>query len=204
VIEGDASSLQEIRDWRPDFDEVEWFETLEEAVEHGRSAEGMYREINEPIALFKGEERVTFFFRTQVPSGEDALGVSKGWIKQRDDKVYYIDLVINGLWWINLKGSVERHRLDEVGEVRFYFNQFNAHQLSAVDDDKTFIWGLSQTPRIHTLQVEGQSPDNIIPVELDGETAYFWYFEDFQTDRSLVFQEMRRQVDGDMIVTMDD
>ncbi|MCL2606632.1 MAG: hypothetical protein FWD93_05065 [Coriobacteriia bacterium] len=211
TIEGGVS-LQEIRDWRPDFDELTWFETIEEAVANNEiskwhdavTEDDTFNEIDEHVALFEGEERFILFFRARNALGSDVIVRYLGWLKSVEETVYYSAVVGGGgTSWDFFKDSVRRHRLDEVGEVRFNVAQFNTSQLHSVDD-KTFIWGLSQTSRIHTMQIEGQSPTNIIPVQLDGEAAYFWYFEDLQTDKPLGFQDLREYVEGDLVITMDD
>lgn len=213
TIEGEAGSIQEIKDWRPDFDELTWFETAEEAVVnneisrwHDTVAEDeTFKEVDKSIALFEGEERFTYFFRARNALGNDVVVRYFGWLKSTEDAVYYSAATGGGgMSWEFFKDSVRRMRIDEVGEVRMCFNLFNSNQLGAVDDTKIFIWGLSQTPRIKTMRIEGQSPTNIIPLELDGEQAFFWYFEDLQTDKPITFQDLRQHTEGELIITMDD
>jgi len=207
IREGGSNDGQSWRDWRPNFDELEWFETAEEAVYHNKLPENhSLQTVDEHIAIFKGEERITFFFRTQNMTGNDVVMFYTGWLKREGDKVYYSPFMGgSGVSQNSLNSEARLFGLDEIGEIRYSISMLgNASQIQATDDNKTFVWGLSQTPRIHTLQIERQSPTNIIPIQLDGETAYFWYFEDLQTDKPLGFQDLTQYTEGELIITMDD
>ena len=43
----------------------------------------------------------------------------------------------------------------------------------------------------------------ILNVEINGEKAYFWYYEDLKTDKSLSFKDVRKYSEGELIITMD-
>ena len=197
-----GGSLQEARDWRPDFDEVEWFETLEEAVANNELPEGhRFLTVEEHIALFEGEERVTFFFRSKNQVGSDVIVFYTGFLKREGDRTYYTPFFGGSGRSRLLFRNTARLGLDDVGEVRYAIS-LSGRQFDATDDNKIFIWGLSQTSRIYTLQVEGQPPTNIIPVDMDGETIYFWYFEDLQTDKPLAFYDLNQHTEGELVITM--
>ena len=204
IREGSSTGDQNPRDWRPNFDELVWYETLEEAVRYriSEASEYTFRSVDEPLALFENEERATFFFRTNHAGEEDALGYANGWRKQEGDRTYYGGFVAGGRTRFFFR-QMSLLGLDPIGEVRFSVSTC-ASQLDATDDNKIFVWGISQTPRIHTLRIEGQSPTEVIPVILDGYMIYFWYFEDLQTDKSLRFQYFDRYTEGELIITMDD
>jgi len=124
----------------------------------------------------------------------DVLAFQTGWLKQEDDNTYYAAFTVGSGWvWNWHKRFARTFDLDEIGEVRYCIVLHSASQRDAVDDNKTFVWGLSQTSRIKTMRIEGQLPTNIIPLELDGERAYFWYFED-----------LSQHTEGELIITMDD
>ena len=76
-------------------------------------------------------------------------------------------------------------------------------QVFNLDHTKTFIWGISQTKRIKNLRIEGQPVTNVIEVEMDGEPAFFWYFDDLTTDIPLSFSDLNKQTEGEVVITID-
>ena len=199
-----GGSLQEARDWRPDFDEVEWYETLEEAVTNNELPEGhRFLTVNDHIALFEGEERVTFFFRSTNQAGYDVIAFYTGFLKREGDKTYYTPFFGGTARGQQYFRNVAILDLSDIGEIKYSIT-LTGHQFHAVNDDKTFIWGLFRTPEIYTLQIEGQSPTNIIPVEFNDEIIYFWYFEDLQTDKPLNFYDLNQCTEGELVITMGD
>jgi len=50
-------------------------------------------------------------------------------------------------------------------------------------DERRFLFGNIQDERVYKMKLEGLAPTGIIPYELYGETCYFFYYEDFESDK---------------------
>ena len=188
----------------PDIDELHFFSTIEEAVEHNTMEDFPIRHIDEIIKLLESDEYAVLFFRVNMSSGNDVIYVFKFIIQETNGKPYYSTPVIATIVsWEAHKLFIKRGKLDEIGEIRAGISR-DSLRWFRVDEAKNFFWGLSQTERVRNLRIEGQLVTEVIEVELDGETAFFWYFEDLVTDKKPTFKDLRQYTEGEFIITMDE
>ena len=187
----------------PNPDELQFFKTIEEAVEY-YSLENFNRNYTgDKIIVFENDEYAVLFYRENLDDG-DVVYAMKFMVKEIDGTAHYsTPFNISGVFWEHQRLFVKRGRLDEIGEIRFGISQ-DTLRLFRVDGTKNFFWGLSQTERVKNLRIEGQLVTKVIEIELDGEIAYFWYFEDLQTDKKPVFKDLRKYTEGEFIITMDE
>jgi len=185
----------------PNPDDLQYFDTIDEAVAHN-DLEMTITYIDERIKLFENDEYAVLYFKANL-SGNDVVYALKFMVKVIGETFHYSSPVMGTIMsWDAHKLSVKRMKLDEIGEVRLCISR-DSLGLYRIDDTKNFFWGLSQTEKARSLKIEGQLATEVIEVELDGETGYFWYFDDLKTDKRPMFKDVREYTDGEFIITMD-
>jgi len=187
----------------PDVDDLQYFDTIDKAVALNDLVETGVKRIDERIKLFENDEYAVLFFRSNL-SGNDLVSTFKFIVKNIDGTHYYsMPVVVTNMSWEGHKWSVKKMKLDEIGEVRLCIAG-DSLRWFRVDDSKNFFWGLAQTENVRNLKIEGQPVTEVISVELDGETGYFWYFDDLKTDKRPVFKDLRKYTEGEFVITMDE
>jgi len=186
----------------PDPDSLQYFDTIEEAIiNNDLGIENII--IVDRIKLFENDESAVLFFRQKNVEGDDVVGAYRTFVKEYDGvRSYSTPIVATGRSPVANKLSVKNMKLDEIGEVRLSISQDTLRSLR-IDETKNFFWGLSQTERVRNLKIEGQPVTEVIEVELDGETWYFWYFDDLVTDKRPFFKNVGKYTEGEFIITMD-
>jgi len=188
----------------PDPEELEFFMTIEEAVVNNDLEDLNSKYIDEVITLFENNEFAVLFFWNSVNG--DAIFYAMKFMKKEIDGItqYSKPFYTTSIPWNGMhKLSIKRGKLDDIGEIRVSITR-DVLRLFRIDNTKNFFWGLSQTERVKTLRIEGQLVTEVIEIELNGEIAYFWYFEDLQTDKKPVFKDLRTYTEGEFIITMDE
>lgn len=183
-------------------DEVPYFTTVEEAMANNVLYDEAIKYVGKPITWFKHDIHAVLFAIYDAHGGSDTIFVYRFFTKDYPETLISRPISSMGIVWEGHKDSVRMMRLDEIGEIRLSLSLYNRGHLFAVDNTKNFIWGLSQTERVRNLIIEGQQVTEVIEIELDGEIAFFWYFEDLITDKPLIFNDIRTYVDGEMAVAM--
>ena len=186
----------------PKPDEVQYYDTIEEAVAHNALENFSTGYITEPIKLFQHNNYAVFFYKSSI-GNEDAIYVLKHYTMEDRNTLYSTPVMGTDIIWEAQKKAVKMNGCDDIGEIRLYIELLNIEQFFNTDNTKTFVWVLSQTDRVYNLKIEEQSVTEVIEVELDGETGYFWYFDDLRTNKPLTFSNLNRYTEGEMVISMD-
>ena len=183
-------------------DDLEFFDTIEEAIINNDLDISIY-EIVERIKLFENDEYAVVFLWEKNMDGDDVVCLYKFVVNDTDGmRRYSAPIVATVRSPVAKKLFVTRGKLDEIGEVRSSIANDSLRSFR-IDNTKNFFWGLSQTESAKNLKIEGQPVTEVIEVVLDGETWYFWYFEDLKTDKNPYFKDLRKYTEGEFIITMD-
>ena len=186
----------------PNPEDYQYYDTLDEAITHDTFVTGNVTHIDERIKLFQNSQYAVLFFKSNM-YGNDALYVFKFYVREINGTPHYSSPIVGGnIMWKAHKLSVQQMNLDAVGEVRLCISRDSLRQFR-IDNTKNFFWGISSSPKAKNLKIEGQPATEVIPVKMDGDTAYFWYFADLKTDKKPVFQDIQKYVKGDFDITMD-
>ncbi|MBC6153286.1 hypothetical protein HB834_16690, partial [Listeria booriae] len=71
------------------------------------------------------------------------------------------------------------------GEIKSCLNLLNAYQSFNLYPETTQLqWGLSRNKNAPNLTINRKHPTKVIPIVLDGDDCYFWYYEDLKYDSS--------------------
>ncbi|MBC2224876.1 hypothetical protein [Listeria seeligeri] len=181
-------------------EEVErsYYDTIEDAVKGSNFAideeekeEGASytnkKVIKEKVLFLESETDALLFFIGNLLEGkddDDALVVYKFKVKQEGNKKKYstptdATQVTAGSekWDYEHDGSKQ--------EIQTSLNLNNAYQSFNLYSETTQLqWGMSYDKNAPNLTINGEQPTKVIPIELDGDDCYFWYYEDLKYDSS--------------------
>ncbi|MBF2671065.1 hypothetical protein [Listeria seeligeri] len=179
--------------------ELSYYNTIEDAVkssdfamdeeekEEGASYTNK-KVIKEKVLFLESETDALLFFIGNLLEGkdddDDALVVYKFKVKQEGNKKKYstptdATQVTAGSekWDYEHDGSKQ--------EIQTSLNLNNAYQSFNLYSETTQLqWGMSYDKNAPNLTINGEHPTKVIPIELDGDDCYFWYYEDLKYDSS--------------------
>ncbi|WP_271006460.1 hypothetical protein [Listeria seeligeri] len=178
--------------------ERSYYDTIEDAVKGSNFAideedeeEGASyfnkKVIKEKVLFLESETDALLFFIGNLLEGkddDDALVVYKFKVKQEGNKEKYSTptdatqiAARSEKWDYEHEGSKQ--------EIQTSLNLNNAYQSFNLYPETTQLqWGMSYDKNALNLTINGEHPTKVIPIELDGDDCYFWYYEDLKYDSS--------------------
>jgi len=210
VTDGSAELTTDVvaywRDYYLESGQLEFFDSIEEAMTNNLHWEKALPDtILETVATFESDEIFLIFFTSSELHNKTMLYSAFALHEERNGKRYYS----NFFWglrhpWYLLTQGVGRTGLCEIGKLRhFAAFQNNIFRYHAINKGENFIWGLSQSENTKYLKIDGQAIDGLVPLTLEGQRLYFWYFIDLQSEGSLDFQDVSYFHEGEAVITMD-
>ncbi|MBC1413361.1 hypothetical protein HB781_07830 [Listeria welshimeri] len=175
--------------------ELSYYDTVEDAVKGSNFAideeEGVSytnkKEIKEKVLFLESDTDALLFFIgnfIENKDDSDALVVYKFKVKKEGNQTKY-STPTNGA---QVAASSEKDNYEysgSKGEIKSCLNLLNAYQIFNLYPETTQLqWGLSRNKNAPNLTINGKHPTKVIPVVLDGDDCYFWYYEDLKYDSS--------------------
>ncbi|MBC1528564.1 hypothetical protein HCJ05_13810 [Listeria seeligeri] len=178
--------------------ELSYYDTIEDAVKGSNFAmdeeekeEGASytnkKVIKEKVLFLESETDALLFFIGNFIEDKDytdALVVYKFKVKQEGNQTKY-STPTNGM---QIAASAEKDIYEyrgSKGEITSCLNLYNAYQNYNLYPETTQLqWGISRDKNAPNLTINGEHPTKVIPIELDGDDCYFWYYEDLKYDSS--------------------
>ena len=80
---------------------------------------------------------------------------------------------------------------EEIAQDLSYSCMYN--QTSFANDGVMMPYGLTDSEDIYNVTIMGEEPTDIIPIDYDGTTYYFWYF-----DSEAIDEKIREEIQGEM------
>ncbi|WP_181249352.1 hypothetical protein [Listeria seeligeri] len=175
--------------------ERSYYDTIEDAVKGSNFAideeEGVSytnkKVIKEKVLFLESETDALLFFIGNQLEGKDysdALVVYKFKVKQEGNKKKYSTPTDA----TQIAAGSEKDIYEDEGsklEIEINLNLNNAYQSFNLYPETTQLqWGMSYDKNAPNLTVNGEHPTKVIPIELDGDECYFWYYEDLKYDSS--------------------
>ncbi|WP_270994673.1 hypothetical protein [Listeria seeligeri] len=143
--------------------------------------------IKEKVLFLESEtDALLFFIGNQVEEENytDALVVYKFKVKQEGNQTKY-STPTNAT---QVAAESEKEGYEYRGskqEIQTCLNLYNAYQSFNLYPETTQLqWGMSYDKNAPNLTVNGEHPTKVIPIEMDGDDCYFWYYEDLKYDSS--------------------
>ncbi|MBC2312689.1 hypothetical protein HCB40_00650 [Listeria welshimeri] len=175
--------------------ELSYYDTVEDAVKGSNFAideeEGISytnkKVIKKKVLFLESDTDALLFFIGNLLEGKDysdALVVYKFKIKQEGNQTTYS----NPTNATQIAARSEKEGYEDWGskdEVQTCLNLYNAYQSFNLYPETTqFQWGMSFDKNAPKLTINGKHPTKVIPIVLDGDDCYFWYYEDLKYDSS--------------------
>ncbi|WP_207578180.1 hypothetical protein [Listeria seeligeri] len=158
----------------------------EEEKEEGASYTNK-KVIKEKVLFLESETDALLFFIGNLLEGkddDDALVVYKFKVKQEGNKTKY-STPTNAT---QVAAGSEKRGYERRGskqEIQTCLNLYNAYQSFNLYPETTQLqWGMSYDKNAPNLTINGEHPTKVIPIEMDGDECYFWYYEDLKYDSS--------------------
>jgi len=196
----------------PDSDSIDYYDSVEEAMIHGSFIDHEGNTIvGELIGLLYGDAYAILFLRPEPRYNRNRVFVYFLYVKKEAGTNMYSSIINRHfIDWEQHKGLCKLAGLSDTGEIRlsiFLYSQSGdwGKELN-IDMPQRHVWGFSRTERVKNLAIEGQPVTEVIEIEFDEETVYFWYFDDLATEKSPVFLDEIGNPDynnGEMVITMD-
>lgn len=164
----------------PDSD---YYESLEEALKHskpdGGSKYSYQKNIDEIIVQFENEDYISIYFRSVKDKDTETLTFAKFKKKMIGNEKKYVFLLSNPTEV--KRGTSSGDNIKEWIKSRLVLSDYEQN-VNIDPENSRFVYGDCTFKEIYSLKVEGQEPSNIIPYELFGETRYFWYYENIESN----------------------
>ncbi|MBC1677832.1 hypothetical protein HB938_08275 [Listeria welshimeri] len=175
--------------------ERSYYNTIEDAVKGSNFAleddeESSYynkKIIKEKVLFLESDTDALLFFIgnfIENKDDSDALVVYKFKVKKEGSPTKY-STPTNGA---QVAASSEKDNYEysgSKGEIKSCLNLLNAYQIFNLYPETTQLqWGLSRNKNAPNLTINGKHPTKVIPIVLDGDDCYFWYYEDLKYDSS--------------------
>ncbi|MBC1725028.1 hypothetical protein HB981_00685 [Listeria seeligeri] len=175
--------------------ERSYYDTIEDAVKGSNFAideeEGVSytnkKVIKEKVLFLESETDALLFFIGNFIEDKDytdALVVYKFKVKQEGNQTKY-STPTNAT---QIPAGSEKGIYERGGskyEIQTCLNLYNAYQSFNLYPETTQLqWGLSYDKNAPKLTVNREHPTKVIPIEMDGDDCYFWYYEDLKYDSS--------------------
>ncbi|WP_270999961.1 hypothetical protein [Listeria seeligeri] len=175
--------------------ERSYYDTIEDAVKGSNFAideeEGVSytnkKVIKEKVLFLESETDALLFFIGNFIEDKDytdALVVYKFKVKKEGNQTKY-STPTNAT---QIAAESEKESYEYGGskyEIQTSLNLNNAYQSFNLYPETTELqWGMSYDKNAPNLTINGEHPTKVIPIELDGDECYFWYYEDLKYDSS--------------------
>ncbi|WP_239253559.1 hypothetical protein [Listeria ilorinensis] len=169
-----------------DRDNLPYYDTIEEATINNNFDSTVGKdEIEQKILTLENDDDAILFFKTYYKKNVkgDAVAVYKYAVKQEGGKRKYSRPIAGEVVkWETFKVSYKKMALSDADKVRLGINVDNAYQNYNLNPEIMQLqWGLLDTKKAQYMTVDGKAPTKVIPLELDGDKVYFWYYEDLKT-----------------------
>ncbi|EAD5710333.1 hypothetical protein EX186_05500 [Listeria innocua] len=143
--------------------------------------------IKEKVLLLENEKNAILFFIGNVRESnnhKDSLVVYKFKVKEEGStKKYSTPTNATQISGVFAKNNYEIR--DGEYEIQTCLNLYNTYQIfNLYPETSQLQWGTSYNKNAPNLTINGKHPTKVIPIELDGDDCYFWYYEDLKYDSS--------------------
>jgi len=135
--------------------------------------------VNNVIKLLENDEYATMFYTCFNENDKKVQGfvASKFNIRIVNGKKQYALTNVNLIEQSDSRRAKLIDALPRVAPLYDYLTKYS------IIEGKRFFWGSTESKKIKTLKIEGQSPTEIIEYTRLGKPEYFWYYEDLISDK---------------------
>ena len=136
---------------------------------------------NKIIKEFENENYKSVLYISEKNDIESSLTFSKFKIKEIDGKKRYAHIT-------SVHEVIKKDRPYDKDTMSLLKSQLalsdRLQDLNISPDNSRFLYGFVHDEDIYNTKIENKKPDEIIYFELCEKPFYFWYYENFQSDKS--------------------
>ena len=169
--DGEEPVLSIVQYWRENYsdpDALEYFDSIEEAMaNHVVSHEGAdtLPKTGEILKLFTSDDglSILYFKGRDLNFRTEGIFTYTLFVKEVDGRKYYSTPFDGGGKLLDThKMLMSRMGLNNYGEIRSGIA--STLPIFSINEGERFIWGISQTSRVHYLKVDGQPVDGVCKI----------------------------------------
>ncbi len=139
------------------------------------------------IMRFENENYISIYYQSYNGKEEICNTFAKFKVKEKDGNKEYA--YVESYPFLIQKNDSQKETAFDAIESQLSISDYR-QGINIETENTRFVWGntnessLEKSQKMENFQVEGQNPDGIIEYEAFGETWYFWYFNDLNSDKA--------------------
>lgn len=171
---------------------AKYYDSIEESLINNKMTDYEVIELREIVKVIEKEDRCDVFF-INVEEGYDYIYTFQLAIKREDKKISYSEpLWATQIGWESHKQMTrdlgKESKLSELEQIvitdLLWYNSKGNFNIS--ESGGCVRWGAYDKSEIKNLTINGEPPTEVMEITLNGEKAYFWYYENLELSRSEV------------------
>ncbi|MBC1490936.1 hypothetical protein [Listeria booriae] len=165
---------------------TKFYPTISKATANNTFSEPLNKEkIGEQILTLKDDKTQINFFKSTY-NNQDTVTVYKYQLRQDAGRLLYSSPTnATQIIWHAQLDSQKKAKLSNIDEIRLALKMNNPRQTFNLNPNATSLqWGISKEASTPSLTIDGQVPTKVIPITLDGDNVYFWYFENLVSPKN--------------------
>lgn len=196
-VEIPKEDLEEYINKDPDY--VEYFDNLDDALNKSELTD--YKGVINILKTFEiGNNTVLFTTKYGEENNEEFSVYRLKVNKSRGQKEYSEPLEGISTNYANIESSSNKivKILEGDEETRLWRNFEGDNQPDLIDPVniikdkyKNFKWSVTEIENVKYLEIKGKKPDEIIPLTLDGNELYFYYYLDLELDEEYSSEDFK-------------
>ena len=166
--------------------DADYFDTIEAAREDSDEINLSGYKLNQDLLELEDEDGITYI---GLYESREKMCISIDSYVKNENK--YSENVENTQYELtemvpSKSETAENYTFDFDDEITYsIMHSVNKNQTSFANEDILVPYGLTDNADIYKVTLMGEAPTEIIPIESDGITYYFWYFDSENIDAQL-------------------
>ncbi len=169
-------------------DVEEYYDTIEEAIKNSQPTELKIYKILKEIEI---DDNYIIIGPVKMEDGTEEFSIARSKMKIDENGKKRYSNIINAKNKIAKEFSRESLEMDD--RPLAYINFLSSNKVSNLNDTLLIIleeypgfkWSILALEDLQSLEIQGKRPDEIIPFKMEGETFYFYYYEDLKIEGEL-------------------
>lgn len=170
--------------------ESDYYASLEEAIANAEiyydEYESYQKTMDYIIMKFENENYISIYYQSNHGKEEICNTFAKFKVREKEGKKEYA--FVESYPFLIQKDNTQKETAFNSIESQLSISDYR-QGINIEAENTRFVWGntqessLEKSQKMENFQVEGQNPDGIIEYEAFGETWYFWYFHNLNSDK---------------------
>ncbi|WP_088825295.1 MULTISPECIES: hypothetical protein [Listeria] len=158
---------------------VKFYPSIDKATANNTFSVALDKDsLGEQLLSLKDDNHQIIFFKSSYEN-KDTITVYKYQLKLDSGQEQYSNPTnATQIVWQAQLDSQKKSKLSNVEMIQLAIKMNNPKQTFNLSPETTKLqWGISKAINTPKLKIDGQTATKVIPITLDGDNVYFWYFE---------------------------